>query len=189
MTLSASFALRRHYFLIAAIVLVADQITKYLAHVNLAPRGVVVIVDGFFDLAYSRNRGGLFGAMSDLGDPWRMLLLTVVPLLAIGMISWFLLRTDEVDRPTLFGLGLILGGAVGNLVDRVARGEVIDFLDVYVSSPRPAEWLVAHFGTAHWPTFNVADSAIVCGAGLLVLSLFRPQPQPQPVEPAGPGAE
>jgi signal peptidase II len=83
---------------------------------------------------------------------------------------------------TLFGLALVLGGAVGNLIDRLFRGEVIDFLDVYASSPRLAGWLLEKFGTAHWPTFNFADSAIVCGALLLALSIVRPQRPSAPAD-------
>ena len=71
----------------------------------------------------------------------------------------------------------------GNLVDRITRGEVIDFLDVYVSSPRLGDWLIERFGTAHWPTFNVADSAIVTGAGLLLLTVLLPHPAPATGEP------
>ena len=77
-------------------------------------------------------------------------------------------------------MGLILGGAVGNLIDRVVRGEVVDFLDAYVTWTPVADWLVERFGTAHWPTFNVADSAIVCGAGLLLIGVFRAQPAGDP---------
>ena len=75
----------------------------------------------------------------------------------------------------MVGLSLILGGAVGNLIDRLIRQSVVDFLDVYAASPRLAEWLIDKFGTAHWPTFNIADSAIVTGAGLLLLTVVLPQ--------------
>ena len=95
--------------------------------------------------------------------------------LAVVVIGVFLAKTDEPDRSTKFGLALILGGAVGNLIDRVFRGEVVDFLDVYASNERVAAWLVEQFGTAHWPTFNIADSAIVVGAILLVLDILRPE--------------
>jgi signal peptidase II len=86
---------------------------------------------------------------------------------------------------------------VGNLVDRIARGEVVDFLDAYASWPPLARWLTERFGTVHWPTFNVADSAIVVGAGLLILDMLRPErapretgsgPAPEPPTQAG-GAE
>jgi len=74
------------------------------------------------------------------------------------------------------------------LIDRLFRGEVVDFLDVYVSSSRAAEWLVDKFGTAHWPTFNLADSAIVVGAGLLILDMFRAQPAIAPNASTSPPA-
>jgi signal peptidase II len=173
MTLLAAIAARRAHFLVAAAVLVADQASKIAADLLLRGRGPVSVIPGCFNLWYSRNRGGLFGYFSAWEDPWRSLLLTVFPLLAVGAIVVFLARTDEPDRATLAGLASILGGATGNLIDRVFRGEVVDFLDAYVSHAGVAQWLIDRFGTAHWPTFNLADSAIVTGAGLLLLDLFR----------------
>ena len=178
MTQFISRRARLWYLLISSTVLVLDQLTKLMAVEHLAGKPPRVVIPGFFNLIYSENPGGLFGYMGDLPDPWRGLLLTVVPTIAVGLIVLFMLRTEEMDRPTLLGLSLILGGALGNLVDRVTRGEVVDFLDAYISSPRLADWLVARFGTAHWPTFNVADSCIVMGAGLLMLTLFRPNRKP-----------
>jgi len=139
----------------------------------------VSIIPGLFSLWYSRNPGGLFGFFGDLADPWRTLLLTLFPMAAVVLIAVFLARTDDTDRATMFGLALILGGAVGNLVDRLFRGEVVDFLDVYASSPRLASWLTERFGTAHWPTFNLADSAIVVGAFLLLSDILRPRHRPE----------
>ncbi len=180
MTLAAAFAARRGYFLLAFAILLADQITKVAADAFLEGRGAVAIVPGFFDLAYSRNRGGLFGYFGNLEDPWRILLLTLFPLAAVVVISLFLAKTDEPDRSTLSGLAMILGGATGNLIDRTLRGEVVDFLDVHVSQGAFADWLLERFGTTHWPTFNVADSAIVCGAGLLLLDVIRPESRNAP---------
>jgi signal peptidase II len=174
MALLDSMRARKGFFFLSASVIAVDQASKLAAHALLASRGPVAVVPGFFSLWYSRNRGGLFGYFASLSDPWRGALLTLLPMIAIVMIAAFLAKTDETSRPTLLGLSLILGGAVGNLIDRVARGEVIDFLDVYASSPSLADRLVARFGTAHWPTFNLADSAIVVGAGLLVLDVLRP---------------
>jgi signal peptidase II len=179
---------RRGFFLLSAAVLVLDQATKIGADFFLRGREPVTVIPGFFRLWYSRNAGGLFGYFRDWEDPWRTLLLTALPLVAIVLIALFLIRSHESDRPTLFGLSLILGGATGNLVDRVLRGEVVDFLDVYVGSSGLADRLQSWFGTAHWPTFNVADSAIVCGAGLLLLSIFRSEPASQP-EDAAPRAD
>jgi signal peptidase II len=135
----------------------------------------VIVIPGFLNLWYSRNRGGLFGAFSDLADPWRSVLLTLFPLLAITLIAWFLLRSDEQHDSTLAGLGLILGGATGNLIDRVLRGEVVDFVDVYASWEPLATRLLDRLGTVHWPTFNIADSAIVIGACLLAVDIVRPE--------------
>ncbi len=90
------------------------------------------------------------------------------------LIGLFLARTREEGRRTLFGLAMILGGATGNLIDRLFRGEVVDFLDVYASGQALAGWFVQQFGSAHWPTFNIADSAIVLGAGLLLLDILWP---------------
>lgn len=169
------WAARRGYLGIALGVVVLDQATKVAAHAWLRPAGPLRIVPGWFDLTYSRNRGGLFGYFSDLGDPWRIVLLTALPVLAIVLLGRFLVHGTELTRASRLGLASVLGGAVGNLIDRVVRGEVVDFLDVYASAPRLAEWLVRHFGTAHWPTFNLADSAIVVGAGLLLLDVLRPR--------------
>jgi len=176
MSLKAALRERRGYFLIALAVLGLDQTTKILAHAYLRDRGMVEIIPDFFNLWYSRNPGGLFGYFRDWDGPWRTILLTLLPLVAIGLIAGFITRTDETDRPTLLGLALILGGAVGNLIDRIFRGEVVDFLDVYAAHPGLADPLVRWFGTAHWPTFNIADSGIVVGACLLLLTVFRSQP-------------
>lgn len=170
---------RKKYFVLSIAVLALDQITKIAVDAALKTRGPVEVVPGFFNLWYSRNRGGLFGYFQNLPDPWRGLLLTLVPVLVVAAIAWFLATTRDSSRFTLLGLALILGGAVGNLVDRVLRGEVIDFLDVYASSPSLQDRLVERFGTAHWPTFNVADSAIVVGACLLVLDVLRPAGRPE----------
>jgi signal peptidase II len=180
MTSSAGFGARRGFFLLSFVVLVADQASKLAAHRYLSDRASVEVIPGFFALWYSLNPGGLFGSFRSAGAPLRFVLLTLLPIGAVLLISAYLARSRQVDRPTLYGLALILGGAVGNLVDRIVRGEVIDFLDVYVAPSRLADWLVARFGTAHWPTFNVADSSIVIGACLLLLSIVRPQPQPAP---------
>jgi signal peptidase II len=170
---------RGGYFVLAGVVLLLDQITKHLAHAHLRDRGPVSVIPDLFSLWYSRNPGGLFGYFRDLGDPWRVALLTLLPTVAVLLIAYFLARGGESDRLTLAGLGLILGGAVGNLIDRIVRGEVIDFLDVYVASPGVAGRLIDWFGTAHWPTFNLADSAIVVGAIFLVYRIVRPHPPGQ----------
>jgi len=178
MTARGSFAARRAYFAVSLAVLALDQATKLAADAWLRGKGPVAVVPGFLNLWYSRNRGGLFGSFSALADPWRVVLLTVLPCVAVLGIAVFLARTRETDRGTLAGLALVLGGAAGNVLDRAVRGEVVDFLDAYASHAGLAAWLSERFGTAHWPTFNVADSAIVVGAGLLLLDVVWPRRRP-----------
>lgn len=187
MSLAETIRERRGPLALSLGIVVVDQLTKAAAQRWLAGAAPVEVVPGAFDLIYSRNPGGLFGAFGDLGAPWRTLLLTVVPLIAVGLVIWMLVTEAGDDRPTRIGLAAILGGAIGNLIDRVLRGEVIDFLDVYVSHSGMAERLVSWFGTAHWPTFNVADSAIVTGASLMLLGLLRsPGDAPETSEAAPP---
>jgi signal peptidase II len=167
---------RGRYLLLSLGVLALDQTTKVLAHAHLRDGPAVEIVPRFFNLSYSRNAGGLFGYFHDWASPWRTVLLTVLPLVAVALIGLVLLRGRAHDRATLSGLALILGGATGNLLDRIFRGEVVDFLDAHIGVAPVEDWLVSWLGTAHWPTFNVADSAIVLGAALLLLDLLRPSP-------------
>jgi signal peptidase II len=174
MSLKDDFRNRRGYFLAAVVAVILDQATKLAAVAALQGKGQVQVIPGFLNLWFSTNRGGLFGSFGNLDEPWRTLLLVGMPLVFVVGMVLFLARTDEPDRATLFGLAMMLGGAVGNLLDRVFRGEVVDFLDVYASNPRMASFFLERFGTVHWPTFNVADSAIVVGAALLLLDVFRP---------------
>jgi signal peptidase II len=150
---------RRWAFLIlAGVVILLDQASKEVMTVFLAPRRSVTVIPGLFDLTYVRNSGAVFGLFRDLTSPWRGLLLTLVPLVAVGVILALALRTPGERRRPLAALGLILGGAIGNLIDRVRFGSVVDFLDVYI-------------GSLHWPAFNLADSAICIGVSLLLLDM------------------
>jgi signal peptidase II len=135
---------------IAFIAFTADQISKWLilTHVMAPPR--VIPVTGFFNLVLGRNTGVSFGLFGD-APPWALMALTLA--IVAGLLVW----TQRADRPlTGFSLGLIIGGALGNLVDRLQHGAVTDFLDFYLA-------------TYHWPSFNLADVAIVGGVGFLIL--------------------
>src|SRR5262245_2847306 len=134
MTPPTGWGARRAYFVVSLSVLATDQLTKIAADRLLRERAAVEIVPGLFNFWYSRNPGGLFGSFRDWPGPLRFVLLTLLPVVAVGLIASYLARTRAADRPTLWGLSLILGGATGNLIDRLLRGEVIDFLDVYLPS-------------------------------------------------------
>ena len=122
------------------------------------------LLTGFFDIVHAKNRGAAFSLFADSNSAWRPFFLIGLSLAALLLVAGILRNASRLDRPTAFGLSLILGGALGNVFDRIVSGAVTDFLDFYV-------------GDLHWPAFNVADSAIVIGSGLLLLSLLRPKQQ------------
>jgi signal peptidase II len=147
---------------IALVVLVADQWTKWLAEVWLTGRPPVVVVPGLVDLIFVTNTGVAFGLFPSDGRLFGTLLLTALGLAALGVVSIYYLRTGDEQRLLLASLTMVMGGAVGNLIDRIMKGSVTDFIDVYV-------------GTYHWPTFNVADSAISIGIALMAFETLRPR--------------
>jgi signal peptidase II len=139
---------------LAALVIVADQLTKWLAVAKLSVR-TVTVVPGFFDLVLVRNTGAAFGFLNDAGG-WQNVFFVGVAALVSTVLVIMLRRLRPGDRVAAWALSLILGGALGNLIDRLRLGYVIDFVDWY-------------YGRWHWPAFNVADAAITVGAALLVL--------------------
>jgi signal peptidase II len=138
-----------------------DRITKRLVETRLSAEDTLKVIPGFFDIVYSRNRGVAFGIFNDSAFQWRTLLLVVASLAAVVVVSWILRRPAGLDRCTFWGLTLVLGGALGNVYDRIVSGQVTDFLLFYI-------------GDYQWPAFNLADSAIVVGSGLLLIDLVRP---------------
>jgi signal peptidase II len=152
------------YYLLAAAVFAADWATKRLIEARMSVMDVHTVIPGFFDIVHARNRGAAFSMFADSTSPWRPFFLIGLSLAALVLVASILRKASSLDRPTALGLALILGGALGNVFDRIVSGAVTDFLDFYI-------------GDLHWPAFNVADSAIVVGSGLLLLSLLRPKQQ------------
>ncbi len=149
----------RGALLLTAVVVAADQLTK-LWIVATYPLGTEIdIVPGLFRLVHARNRGIAFGIFGASGASVQLALLVVVALI-VAFIAWQLARAGG-DGLAGVGLALVLGGAIGNIVDRVLRGEVVDFLDFYI---------VLGGREHHWPAFNVADTAISVGACCVILA-------------------
>ena len=144
------------WFGVAAGVAVADQLTKLIVLARFAP-GESLPVTAFFNLVLVFNKGAAFSFLAS-AQGWQTPLLIGISVAAIAVVSWMLWRNPS-RRMLDAGLALILGGAIGNLVDRIAYGQVVDFLDFHALG-----W--------HWPAFNVADSAISIGAALLILESF-----------------
>jgi signal peptidase II len=152
------------WLLLSSVVVALDQLTKHVVQ-QTVPFGSPIQVTPFFDLVLVYNPGAAFSFLSTAPGWQRELFVGIAAVAAVLIV--FLLRRNVADRLFCFALSLILGGALGNLVDRVLLGAVVDFLHFHVAQ-------------YYWPAFNVADSAITCGAGLLIWdSLRRSKARPE----------
>ncbi len=152
-------ALRFGYLLTTLLLLIADQATKYWATVVLKPVFLIEVIPGFFRLTYATNRGVAFSLFADSEMEIRYIL-AGVSLLAAAMVAAYQWRTPVRKVGLNMAFSLMLAGIIGNLIDRIRLGEVVDFIDLH--------WAEVYT----WPTFNVADAAICVGAGLLALQLI-----------------
>ena len=143
---------------VTIISLVLDQWTKWLVDQKMALHESIPLIDNFLALTYVRNKGAAFGIFAD--SDFRIPFFVSVSLAAIFGIAWFYRKIAEDQRLLQWALALVFSGAIGNLVDRILYGEVIDFVD-------------AHWYQHHWPAFNVADSCISIGVALLFVDMIR----------------
>jgi signal peptidase II len=156
---------RAAHFLLALLVFVLDRSTKRLVATRVAMYRHIQIIPGFFKITHTENTGAAFSLFADSPSHWKITLLIGFSVVAMVIVTVLLWKQSQALSLTGIALSLILGGAVGNLWDRVASGRVVDFLLFYVK----------HY---EWPVFNLADSAIVIGASLLVLEiLFHKSPK------------
>ncbi|MBI5519882.1 MAG: lipoprotein signal peptidase [Desulfovibrio sp.] len=145
--------------LLAVAVILPDQITKAVIQRKYALWDTDPVIPGFFNLVHVLNKGAAFGFLNRPDMDWQVWFFVAVTIFAVGFIYYLLTTADEGDRFFIWGLGLVLGGALGNLIDRVRTGFVVDFLDFYV-------------GEYHWPAFNTADIAITSGAFCVIISMY-----------------
>lgn len=156
------FSIQKKYLLTIVIslsVIVIDQFTKYLIIKSFALHQSLDLIEHYLTIVYIRNQGIAFGLLAGQGGGTRVILLVVASLLAIAFIVYLLSGLKNKQTYATVTLSLILGGALGNLIDRIRWGEVVDFIDV-------------HWYHYHWPAFNCADSAISIGLVLLILGMF-----------------
>lgn len=151
----------KKYLVLATGVVALDQLTKYLATIHLV-RGSIELLP-FLNLTLVHNTGAAFGFLNDAAG-WQNLFFIAIATIACVVIVFMLRRMPSGEVLVGIGLALILGGALGNLIDRLLYGHVIDFIDFY-------------YGSWHWPAFNVADSAITIGAAILIFDAFGLGPQ------------
>jgi signal peptidase II len=152
---------RKYWVLLICVVsiLSLDQYTKYEVQQRIRLYQTISVIDGFFNLTHLRNTGGAFGIFAGQKDGVRSLFFIGVALVAVGVILYLIHKAKEHERTLSLSLSLILSGALGNLIDRIRYGEVVDFLDF-------------HLFSFHWPAFNIADSAITIGIGLMAIELL-----------------
>jgi len=157
-----SVAVKKKYWILLFLflwILSVDQWTKYSIEKRLPLHHTVPVVKGFFNLTHVRNPGGAFGILGGEKLGIGSSLFVLVSLLAIGIILFLFFKVREGEDILALAFAMVLSGAVGNLIDRFRIGEVIDFFDFHISS-------------LHWPAFNIADSAITIGIGLILVEIF-----------------
>jgi signal peptidase II len=150
--------------IIAGAIILLDQVTKEIVLRSIPLNTTIPVVNGFFNLTHIHNPGGAFGLMANFSPIMRSIIFLFISSLAVGLIFYFYKKTPAHYAWLAAAFAMIFGGAIGNLIDRVRFGIVVDFLDFYL-------------GNLHWPAFNVADSAISVGIGIFLYHLvFKKMP-------------
>ncbi len=150
----------KFFFLFAVPVVIVDQVTKRFIDHSLTLFSRITVIPGFFDIVKAYNTGAAFSLFANRSSPLVSLVFHALTFLAILFVVYLLVKIPPDKKLQLASLNLIIGGAMGNLYDRFTYGHVVDFLDFYI-------------GRYHWPAFNVADSSIVIGTGLLLFAILR----------------
>lgn len=148
------------FVVVAIAVIVLDQLTKAAIVARFSLHESRPVMDGFFNLVYVLNPGAAFGFLATMSETFRYIFFTGITAVVIVLILYYVMKSKPQHILMVLSLSLIFSGAVGNLIDRVRFGAVVDFLDVYIR-------------TAHWPAFNVADSSISIGAALMIWEMIR----------------
>ncbi len=150
--------------IIGGCVIIADQMTKLLIFLYVPFNHNIPVIAGFFNIVHIHNPGGAFGLLANLSSGLRTIIFLFISSLAVGLIFYFYKKTPASHPWLAAGFAMIFGGAIGNLIDRLRFGVVIDFLDFYIAK-------------YHWPAFNIADSAITVGITVFVIHiLFKKMP-------------
>ncbi len=141
-------------------IVITDQLTKFIVDRMMPLYSSIPIIDNLFSLTYIRNTGAAFGILAGRAAAFRLPILVLFSVLATGFVILLLRRLPDKETGLITALSFILGGAIGNLIDRIAYGEVIDFLDFF-------------WRNYHWPAFNLADSFITVGVGIVAFYLIK----------------
>lgn len=153
--------IKNRYYVVAFIILLVDYLTKWMVRVRLDPIQSVEIIPGYLRLSYWQNSGVAFGLFDAVASVWKPYILAALAVVAVVVIVVYGEHMPPERKLLRASLAIIIGGILGNFVDRIVRGYVIDFIDFHI------------YDTFHWPTFNVADSAITIGIALLLIDTVK----------------
>jgi len=153
--------MKNKYYSVAFIILLIDFLTKWLVRVILGPHQSIEIMPGYLRLSYWQNSGVAFGLFDAIASVWKPYILAVLAIVAVVVLVVYSAHMPPERKLMRVSLAIIIGGILGNFVDRIVRGYVIDFIDFHI------------YDTFHWPTFNVADSAITIGIALLLIDTVK----------------
>jgi len=148
------------YLCLAAVIVAADQVSKWLIARSLTVYQSTPVIPGFFRFTHVRNSGAVWGFFSHLSHGWVPKVITLMAILAFLLVIYYFLKLPISCRPEILAFAFVLAGAIGNITDRIRLGYVIDFIELYL-------------GRFHWPTFNVADTFISAGVVLLAWCIWR----------------
>ena len=150
-------------FLISNTLILVDQYTKFLVNTHIPLYFSIKVIDDFFNITHIRNPGVAFGLFADHDSEYKALVFILISSVAILAILFIYFQTPDEKKMARTGLIMIFSGAIGNLIDRIAYKEVIDFVDIFHEN-------------YHWPAFNFADACITIGVGFMILDLFQSHP-------------
>jgi signal peptidase II len=156
--MSTVWRVRSRYLILSIGVFLLDQIAKRVVVQGMVQHQTIEVIPDVLNITYIHNRGAVFGLGSNFATPYLSWMLSLLSILSLAVILAYFLRVNATNPKLYSGLALVLGGALGNLYDRLRNGYVVDFVDL-------------HWFTHHWPTFNLADFSICVGVGLLLLSM------------------
>lgn len=144
---------------VSLITMILDQVLKFYIQQTMRLHETIVVIPGFFHLTYIRNPGAAFGLLANQGNGFRFVFFGITSLVAVVLLGTLLYKTPQDQWMMPLAISLVLGGALGNMLDRLRFGEVVDFLDFFMND-------------FHWPAFNLADSAITIGVTILLIHFF-----------------
>ena len=163
--------MRNRYYLLAVLVFVLDHLTKWLVRSKMELHEAIELIPGFARISYVRNSGVAFGLFAEIQSVWKPYILASMAVIAVVVILMYSARMPTNRVLLQLALAITLGGILGNFTDRIMHGFVVDFIELHIKD------------VFHWPTFNVADSAITIGIGLLLVDTVK-HPEVEETEPA-----